>query len=125
MLTSLTACHNIQTLMSDEQKTNEWKERELGALWVKKSLSGTQYMTGHIELKDESGKVQLVVFKNKLKYNEDGTIANDRAPDFRLYKSESSEQRGNTDNATPSKEEPVAASPAPAPAPESDENSLF
>ena len=74
--------------MSDEQKNSDWKERELGALWVKKSLTGTQYMTGHIELKDASGKVQLVVFKNKHKYNEDGSIANDKAPDFRLYKSE-------------------------------------
>ena len=79
--------------MSDEQKNNDWKERELGALWVKKSLTGTQYMTGHIELKDESGKVQLVVFKNKHKYNEDGSVSNDKAPDFRLYKSEEREQR--------------------------------
>ncbi|NRA90925.1 MAG: hypothetical protein HRU43_07365 [Simkaniaceae bacterium] len=82
--------------MSDEQKNNDWKERELGALWVKKSLSGTQYMTGHIELKDASGKVQLVVFKNKHKYNEDGSIANDKAPDFRLYKSEDREQQANS-----------------------------
>lgn len=106
--------------MSDEQKNNEWKERELGALWVKKSLTGTQYMTGHIELKDASGKVQLVVFKNKHKYNEDGTIANDKAPDFRLYKSETAEQRQGAEKPAPSKEEAVAAS-----APESDENSLF
>ena len=121
MLTLLPAWYNIQTLMSDEQKNNEWKERELGALWVKKSLSGTQYMTGHVELKDSTGKVQLVVFKNKHKYNEDGTIANDKAPDFRLYKSESTEQRQNQDNAPASKEE-VAT---PAAAPQSDENSLF
>ena len=82
--------------MSDEQKNNEWRDRELGALWVKKSLSGTQYMTEHIELKDASGKVQLVVFKNKHKYNEDGSIANDKAPDFRLYKSEDREQQANS-----------------------------
>ena len=107
--------------MSDEQKTNEWKERELGALWVKKSLSGTQYMTGHIELKDASGKVQLVVFKNKHKYNEDGTIANDKAPDFRLYKSETAEQRQSSEKPASSKEEAVTT----AAAPESDENSLF
>ena len=79
--------------MSDEQKNNDWKERELGALWVKKSLNGTQYMTGHIELRDASGKVQLVVFKNKHKLNEDGTVANEKAPDFRVYKSEEREQR--------------------------------
>jgi len=108
--------YNIQILMSDEQKTNDWKERELGALWVKKSLSGTQYMTGHIELKDDSGKVQLVVFKNKHKYNEDGTVSNDKAPDFRLYKSEDREQRQNNEGAA-SQPETAAAT--------SDEDSLF
>ena len=88
--------------MSDEQKNNDWKERALGALWVKKSLTGTQYMTGHIELKDASGKVQLVVFKNKHKYNEDGTVSNDKAPDFRLYMSENREDgKQNTNAAAP------------------------
>ena len=99
-MTRLPLGYNIQTLMSDEQKNNDWKERELGALWVKKSLTGTQYMTGHIELKDASGKVQLVVFKNKHKYNEDGTVANDKAPDFRLYMSENREESKQNANAT-------------------------
>tara|TARA_R100000008_G_C3582875_1_gene169851 strand:+ start:1735 stop:2040 length:306 start_codon:yes stop_codon:yes gene_type:complete len=94
--------------MSDEQKNNDWKERELGALWVKKSLTGTQYMTGHIELKDDTGKVSLVVFKNKHKYNEDGTISNEKAPDFRLYKSEERE-KGDT-NATAESKQTAAAS---------------
>ena len=115
-MTSLPIGYNIQILMSDEQKTSEWRERELGALWVKKSLSGTQYMTGHIELKDASGKVQLVVFKNKHKYNEDGTVANEKAPDFRLYKSEDREQRQNNEGSD-SQKETVAAT--------SDENVLF
>jgi len=108
VLTSLPAWYNIQTLMSDEQKNNEWKERELGALWVKKSLSGTQYMTGHVELKDSTGKVQLVVFKNKHKYNEDGSIANDKAPDFRLYKSESREDKQDGEGSATSKVEATA-----------------
>ena len=100
--------------MSDEQKNNEWKERELGALWVKKSLTGTQYMTGHIELKDASGKVQLVVFKNKHKYNEDGSIANDKAPDFRLYKSESREEQQGSGGGSPQEKaaEPAATTSA-------------
>ena len=110
MLTSPPIGYNIQILMSDEQKTNDWKERELGALWVKKSLSGTQYMTGHIEWKDASGKVQLVVFKNKHKLNEDGTVANDKAPDFRVYKSEDREQRQNNEGAAPKQEAAVATS---------------
>ena len=116
MLTRLTAWYNIRTLMSDEQKNNEWKERELGALWVKKSLSGTQYMTGHVELKDASGKVQLVVFKNKHKYNEDGSVSNDKAPDFRLYLSESREQQQANDSTAPQKEAVPATS---------DEETLF
>jgi len=118
MLTSLPAWYNIQTLMSNEQKNNEWKERELGALWVKKSVTGTQYMTGHIELKDSTGKLQLVIFKNKSKYNEDGSIANDKAPDFQVYKSESREQQqqGSGKEATQEK----AAAPT-----SSDEETLF
>ena len=117
MLTRLPAWYNIQTLMSNEQKNNDWKERELGALWVKKSVTGTQYMTGHIELKDANGKVQLVIFKNKSKYNEDGSVANDRAPDFQVYKSESrEEQQASREEATQEK----ATAPA-----STDEETLF
>jgi uncharacterized protein (DUF736 family) len=80
--------------MSNEQKKNDWQERELGALWVKKSDKGSQYMTGHIELKGATGKVQLVVFKNKGKRNEDGSYTkSEKAPDFRLFLSESREER--------------------------------
>jgi uncharacterized protein (DUF736 family) len=103
--------------MSDEQKNNDWKERELGALWVKTSLSGTQYMTGHIELKDASGKVQLVIFKNKHKLNEDGTVANEKAPDFRVYKSEEREQR--QDSGQEASKETVSAGAS------TDEDALF
>jgi|TARA_B100000214_G_C23719490_1_gene513610 uncharacterized protein (DUF736 family) len=87
--------------MSTTDKTNDWQERELGALWAKKSNNGSQYMTGHIEVKGESGKVQLVVFKNKSKYNEDGTVKNEKAPDLRIYLSEPKEERQNrTEKAT-------------------------
>ena len=79
--------------MSNEEKKNDWQERELGALWAKKSNNGAQYMTGHIEIKGQSGKVQLVVFKNKSKYNEDGTIKSENAPDLRIYLSASREER--------------------------------
>ena len=94
MLTCGSNWYNIQILMSNEQKTNDWKERELGALWVKKSDKGSQYMTGHIELKGASGKVQLVVFKNQGKRNEDGTYTkSEKAPAFRIFLSESREER--------------------------------
>lgn len=87
--------------MSTTDKTNDWQERELGALWAKKSNNGSQYMTGHIEVKGESGKVQLVVFKNKSKYNEDGTVKNEKAPDLRIYLSEPKEQRETKSEAAP------------------------
>ena len=94
MLTRDSDCYNLQTLMSNEQKKNDWQERELGALWVKKSDKGSQYMTGHIEVKGASGKVQLVVFKNQGKKNEDGTYTkSDKAPAFRIFLSESREER--------------------------------
>ena len=38
--------------MSDSNQTNnggDWKNREIGALWLKKSASGTKYLSGHIE----------------------------------------------------------------------------
>ena len=95
MLTPLPEGYNIQTLMSTEQKNNDWKERELGALWAKKSNNGSQYMTGHIEVKGASGKVQLVGFQNKAKYNDDGTVKSETAPDLRIYLSEPREERSN------------------------------
>ena len=63
--------------------TNENNE-ELGALWKRTARStGQTYLAGHIKggelgLGDET--VKVVVFTNKNKSNE-------RAPDFRIYKS--------------------------------------
>ncbi len=115
MLTGETDAYNLKTLMSQEQKKNDWQERELGALWAKKSNNGSQYMTGHIELKDASGKVQLVVFKNKSKYNEDGTVKNENSPDLRIYLSETKEERDSK----------AQASPAAASTESSDDGALF
>ena len=98
--------------MSNEEKKNDWQERELGALWAKKSNNGAQYMTGHIEIKGQSGKVQLVVFKNKSKYNEDGTVKNENSPDLRIYLSETKEERENKPQ-------------APAAAPSQEDSALF
>jgi uncharacterized protein (DUF2141 family) len=58
----------------------DWKEREIGALWRK----GDQdpFYSGTIDLdalKQKSGKVQIVVFKNKHKQ------AGETTPDLRVY----------------------------------------
>ena len=92
---------NIKSLMSNEEKKNDWQERELGALWAKKSNSGSQYMTGHITMKGTSEKVPLVVFRNKNKYNEDGSVKNENAPDLRVYLSEMKEQGSGNRSAAP------------------------
>jgi len=58
-------------------KTNEWRDRELGALWLKQGKSAKDYMTGHCSIDDK--KVSVVVFKNTNKTSE-------RAPDYVIYK---------------------------------------
>jgi len=53
---------------------------ELGALWLKEGRKG-QYMTGTI-----AGQ-RVVIFKNTRK-------SSDKAPDFRVLKAQSKEERG-------------------------------
>ena len=73
---------------------NEWREREVGALWMKQGTT-QDFMSGHCSVNDE--KIELVVFKNKNK-------TSDRAPDYILYKNrrldeEDTPQNQNTTNA--------------------------
>jgi len=66
-----------------ENNNSEWRERELGALWVRQG-KGQKYLTGHVELETMPGvteKVKLVVFSNK------GKAENERAPDYVMYRS--------------------------------------
>jgi hypothetical protein len=63
---------------------NEWREREVGALWMKQGTS-QDFMSGHCSIEDQ--KVELVVFKNKNK-------TSDRAPDYILYKSRRLDEQG-------------------------------
>jgi len=62
---------------SETAQNNEWRERELGALWVKNGKS-SDFLSGHVLM--EGQRVDLVVFRNKNK-------TSDRAPDYILYKS--------------------------------------
>jgi uncharacterized protein (DUF736 family) len=65
--------------MSDTNKTNEWSEREIGALW-KREGRNQKYLTGKMKQPDGSEQ-QVVIFSNKNK-------TKDNQPDFRVYKSE-------------------------------------
>ena len=69
--------NNTDTDTDTDTKTNEWRERELGALWLKQGRSAKDYMTGHCSIDDK--KVSVVVFKNTKK-------TSDRAPDYVIYK---------------------------------------
>ena len=65
--------------MSDTTKTNEWSEREIGALW-KREGRNQKYHTAKIKTPHGSEQ-QVVIFSNKNK-------TKDNQPDFRVYKSE-------------------------------------
>ena len=68
--------------MSNQTNDNEWKERELGALW-RRSGKTQKYLSGFIKLGDEmeQKEVRLIVFTNKYKSE------NEKAPDFVIYES--------------------------------------
>ena len=62
-------------------KSNDWKQRELGAFWTKDGPKG-KYLSGTLEI-DELGhkkKVAVVMFPNRYKES-------DRQPDYVLYSS--------------------------------------
>ena len=68
--------------MSNQSNDNEWKERELGALW-RRSGKTQKYLSGFIKLGDEmeQKEVRLIVFTNKYQSE------NEKAPDFVIYES--------------------------------------
>ena len=85
--------------------TNENNE-ELGALWKRQARStGQTYLAGHLkggEFGDEGQKI--VVFSNKNKTNE-------RAPDFRIYKSKPVPVSETPQSETPQSEPPQSETP--------------
>ena len=76
--------------MSNNTSDNEWKERELGALW-RRSGKTQKYLSGYIKLGDEleEREVRLIVFSNKYKSE------NEKAPDFVIYESAPAEKQVN------------------------------
>ena len=74
--------------MSDtnQNEKGDWKDREIGALWLRKSAAGNKYLSGHVGTAENEGiedneKTRVIIFANKDKKN-------DKAPDYRIYKSE-------------------------------------
>ena len=65
--------------MSNDTKPNDWKKREVGALWRKESAT-QKYFSGHVKVDDygEEKLLKVVVFKNNYKEK-------DNHPDFRIY----------------------------------------
>jgi hypothetical protein len=72
---------------ANQQQDNEWRQRELGALWVRQGKS-QRYLTGTIRV-GEFGvekEVKIIVFSNKHKSK------NERAPDYVVYESKDKEE---------------------------------
>ena len=65
--------------MSNDTKANDWKKREVGALWRKESAT-QKYFSGHVKIDDygEEKLLKVVVLKNNYKEK-------DNHPDFRIY----------------------------------------
>jgi uncharacterized protein (DUF736 family) len=63
-------------MSNSESNTNDWKEREIGALWKKQS-SNQKYLSGKMKVGGE--EVSVVIFTNR--YKEEGS----NQPDFRVY----------------------------------------
>ena len=64
---------------NNAEKSQEWKNREVGALWKKKNEKGS-YCTGYVTI-DELGqktKRRVIMFANKQKNK-------DSSPDFIIY----------------------------------------
>jgi uncharacterized protein (DUF736 family) len=66
--------------MSEENKQpSEWQKREIGALW-KNEGRNQKYLAGHVKMPDGTEQ-KVVIFSNKNR-------SSDKAPHFRVYKSE-------------------------------------
>ena len=66
---------------NENQAPKTSRELEVGALWLKKSKAGADFLSGYF-LNDKKEKVNIVVFKNNFKQ------AGELSPDYRAYLSE-------------------------------------
>ncbi len=73
---------------TQEKQQSEWRNRELGALWVR-SGKNQKYLSGTINVETMPGvtePLKVVVFTNK------GREKNEKAPDYVIYRSEEASQ---------------------------------
>lgn len=71
------------------EKQSEWRNRELGALWVRAGKN-QKYLSGQLKMETMPGveeTVKIVVFTNKNKEK------NERAPDYVVYRSEDADSK--------------------------------
>ena len=88
--------------MSENNENNEWKKRELGALWRREGKN-QNYLSGHVKI-GEFGvekEVKLVVFTNKYKSE------NSKAPDFILYEASDRTQENSNSQAEATTAQPA------------------
>mgnify|MGYP003139973705 CR=1 FL=1 len=71
-----------------KESTNEWRQREMGALWRREGKS-QNYLSGYVKIGEfgTEKEVRVVVFTNK------GKSKNPKAPDFVVYESEDRRQQ--------------------------------
>jgi uncharacterized protein (DUF736 family) len=72
---------NTETQTSNTQNKNS-RDLERGALWLKKSKAGADFLSGYV-IDENKNKINVVVFKNN--YKKPG----ESSPDYRIYLSES------------------------------------
>jgi hypothetical protein len=71
---------NNETQTSNTQNKNS-RDLERGALWLKKSKAGADFLSGYV-IDENKNKINVVVFKNN--YKKPGEMS----PDYRIYLSE-------------------------------------
>ena len=74
---------------TQEKQDSKWRNRELGALWVRSGKS-QKYLSGTINIETMPGvteALKVVVFTNK------GRDKNEKAPDYVIYRSEDQQQQ--------------------------------
>jgi uncharacterized protein (DUF736 family) len=70
----------MQQNSSSTTHQNPWSKKKIGALWIKKTKDGRNYLTGIAEIKLADGSIQKVpiaIYKNDFK--------KDQSPDFNIY----------------------------------------
>jgi hypothetical protein len=72
---------DTQTSNTNTQASKNSRDSERGALWLKKSKAGADFLSGYV-LDENKNKINVVVFKNN--YKKPG----ESSPDYRIYLSE-------------------------------------